>query len=86
MPTTRRAYLDAKFNDDKVAHEFSHLRIDGLVETKNPWGLPKKPYAERAKPQYESSHASDFVYAKDLGKGLFRASHPSRGYEVADEP
>ncbi|KAH8898657.1 pectin lyase-like protein [Thozetella sp. PMI_491] len=67
--TIGRAYSDTKLNDEKGAREFSNPRIDSLVDANNPWGLPKKPYAERAKPQYESFHVSDFVHVKDSCKG-----------------
>lgn len=41
--------------------------------------LPNAPYFERAKPQYESKSASDFVHLKQLGaKGTVHVLDPER--------
>ena len=70
MLTVGRTYSDTKLDDEKGVREFSHLRVDNLVESRNPWGLPKKPYAERSKPQYEARSADFFVHLKDFCKGM----------------
>ncbi|KAK1750487.1 pectate lyase superfamily protein-domain-containing protein [Echria macrotheca] len=69
MLTVGRSYVDSKLDDEKGIKEFASSRVDDLVTWNNPDGLPKLPYGERPKPQYEDRSASDFVHVKDSCKG-----------------
>ncbi len=71
MLTVGRTYSDTKLNDETGVREFSSPRIHSLVDDRNPWSLPKQPYAERPKPQYERINVGNFVNIKDSCKGLF---------------
>lgn len=63
--TYDEAKLGGKFGEVTEATTF---RPSGLTGD-NPLGLPKKPFFERQKPQYEGSSPSDFVHAKNSCKG-----------------
>ena len=71
MLTVGRTYQDTKLEEEQKAREFSSQRVEGLLALRNPWGLPKQPYAERSKPQYEGFADDAFVHVKDSCKGEF---------------
>jgi len=70
MLTVGRTYQDAKLEEEQKIREFSSQRVKGLLGSRNPWDLPKQPYAERPKPQYEGFSVGDFVHVKDSCKGM----------------
>lgn len=62
-----RIYVDQnKLEALSVAYR---TKRDPLLVGDNPWGLPKSPYHERAKPQYEKHSASQFRHVRDSCKG-----------------
>lgn len=61
-----RSYQNNTLGKDLI-QESTSSRATGMMDSKNPLGLAKYPYFERAKPQYESYAASDFVSAKSSG-------------------
>jgi len=65
--TVGRVYSDATL-DSSTLQESSTFRAESLLG-KNPLNLPKSPYFERPKPQYENAQPGDFVHVKDSCKG-----------------
>lgn len=61
-----RSYQNNTLGKDLI-EETTSPRAQGMLDSKNPLGLAKDPYFERAKPQYESYAASDFVSSKGSG-------------------
>jgi len=66
--TVGRVYSDTTLDKENVK-ESKTTRVKSLLGTANPLKLPKNPYAERQKPQYEAFQASNFVHVKDTCKG-----------------
>lgn len=58
-------YFSGTTRDVSLGYSFTTPRETSLVGAGN--GLPKSPFFERAKPQYESVDASAFVHMKDHG-------------------
>ncbi|KAM0272162.1 hypothetical protein ACHAQH_008839 [Verticillium albo-atrum] len=58
-----RSYQNNTLGKDLILEEKSS-RIGALTDDKNPLGLLRNPYFERAKPQYEKASVSDFVSTK----------------------
>ncbi|GFF73175.1 glucan 1,3-beta-glucosidase [Aspergillus lentulus] len=58
-------YFRGTTRDVSLGYSFTTPRKSPLVGTSN--GLPKSPFFERAKPQYEDLDASAFVHVKDHG-------------------
>ncbi|KAH7010780.1 pectate lyase superfamily protein-domain-containing protein [Microdochium trichocladiopsis] len=51
----------------ELIQETTSGRVPELLDASNPLGLAKKPFFERAKPQYESFSTADFVSTKSAG-------------------
>jgi len=58
-------YFKGTTRDFSLGYSFATPREPSLVGAGN--GLPKAPFFERGKPQYESVDASAFVHVKDHG-------------------
>jgi hypothetical protein len=63
--------------DSRADLESQTPRVDSLLGD-NPLKLPKRPFFERAKPQYENASPTDFIHVKDSCKG-------ERGIPVASK-
>jgi hypothetical protein len=58
-------YFRGTTRDVSLGYSFTTPRKSPLVGVSN--GLPKRPFFERAKPQYEDLDASAFIHVKDHG-------------------
>lgn len=61
-------YSDGRVRGDSLSMSFDTPREESLLGSSIS-GLPKAPFYERPRPQYESEGAGSFVHVKDYAKG-----------------
>ncbi|KAK4141141.1 pectate lyase superfamily protein-domain-containing protein [Dichotomopilus funicola] len=61
-------YSDSRVRGDSLSMTFTTDREKSLLGSSRS-GLPKLPFFERARPQYENEGAASFVHMKDYAKG-----------------
>jgi hypothetical protein len=62
-------YSDGRVRGDSLSMTFTTDREKSLLGSSSS-GLPKLPFFERARPQYENEGAASFVHMKDYARGM----------------